>query len=256
MGCCRDFAEKFLMLFSVLTLIFSLVVLGFAGFLFNQLGDEFNELDLNSPVIVTVIFGAALLVFSAIGLFGACKDWKCALFIYLIGCIVLAIGIIASGAALLAQSGALENVEQLEVVDGELEALIYDFELAVFVNCCEDNTDFQVCEVVDGRAVIDAFDCFINQNAFDGFNNFLGGADATTCQTLANFEDSAGRPFVSEEPDTCDELAETFINELNLLIEDNLVQLATANIVAGVVMLLLMCSTCYLLCTTSDEKKK
>lgn len=235
------------MLISGLMLVMSLLVLGFGAFLAANLGAEFADLELaefQNPVVFTIVFGAGLLIFSLTGLVGSCKEIKCLLFIFLIGSMVMALGVLASGAALLAQSGALDKVgEAIELnVADSVEFTVLHINLALFENCCvlaadrcnANPTNAAFCVAPDGERIVDIVDEFLGDNI-------------QTCDTLISFGLVIADECVDEE---------TFVNAVTVLLDDNIVRLGTANVVAGVIMFLLLFCTCYLLWTTKDDEKK
>lgn len=256
MGCCRDLAERFILLISCVMLVFSLIALGFSAYLAANFREEFDTLELDSPIVGAAGVGGLLLVFSIVGILGACWDNKCLLLIYLLGCLTMSFGIIVIGGVVLSQLGAFDNVEQLDNLNDDVEQLVVLFGLAAFDSCCigANNGDAVECDALnDVEPCVNQAD----QAELDRFNaiqeGFFGDDPEDDCDRFDDFGFDTDAECGNNDPVND---REDFVDAFTEFLEGNLRQLGIANLIAGIIMLLLTIATCVLIWNSRDKYRK
>lgn len=256
MVCCRTFAKRFVMGISIIDILVALAIIIVASVTLGEVGDELEETSLNSPVIVSLVVGSLMFVFGLLGCFGAWKDIKLFLIAYSLATFIFTSMLIAFGIVVLVQSGEIENVENLDNPSTSVENNVQAFGLAAFVVCC-DLDDLQIaaldCDVALEEPCLDEE----NQERFDQVVDFLGDENAATCQLLQQLE-ADGKPLINGteigEGDICgEEDAGAFIEESAGFVRENFIKIGIANLVTGIILLLLLIFSCVLIFTNDEE---
>lgn len=247
----RDFSEGYVRLANGVLLVLSLVILGFGAYLVANLGDSLSAIELSSPAVATVVFGVFLFIFSCVGLAMAISENKILQFIYVIGCTVVTVCILAAGAALLSYTSFFQNVEANNL-QFELEEKILAYELAIFEVCCfETNPAPRLCSEAG-----DLFPCFADRSFYEFLlDNVVG---ETTCGVLSSFEVN-GAPLVSRENSaSCGgQDMKEFVEVISEFIAENIQTLGTINLVLAFLMFLLLAASCHMLFTRDkDDREK
>ena len=253
MGCCRDLAERFVLVISGFMLIFSLVALGFSAYLGINFRDEFETLELDSPVIGAASVGGLLLVFSIVGILGAYWDNKYLLLIYLLGCFALSFGIVVIGVVVLSQLGAFDNVTQAQNLNDEVEELVQLFALASFDSCCAQNNGNSVdCGTfLNDDLCIDGVNDVEREEEFDAIQEaFFGNDPVPECDRFDDLGFDVNDNCIAGQADPTN-----YVDEFTSFLEENLRLVGIANLIAGIIMLFLNIATCVLIWNSRDKDR-
>lgn len=262
MGCCREFAKRFVIGISVIDIIVSIAIIGVSSFLINELGAELDELSLNAPPVGSLVLGVFMFLFGFLGCCGAWKNIKIMLIVYSIGTFIFTLIIIAFGIVVLVQSGELDNVARAQEPASNVETNVQTFILATFSVCCDPANDNLIVACADAT-INNVQPCVLadNQDLFEDFVAFLDDGDnnAGTCQLLQEVE-ADGKPLINGDDigtgDICEDGREEFVAEATGFIEENFVKIGIANLVTGVILMLLLIFSCVLIFTNEEEFKE
>lgn len=244
---CQSCSAGYLNLLNSILLLGSLVILGYSAFLAVELGD-FNEVISSGAIVVPAVFAGGMLLVSVLGLVAVTKRIKICVFLYLLSTTVVTVAVLGSGAALLAFSGVLDEVEnkQIQFAEDTVEAELKDFGLALFNECCALAGE----EVVACSGAADETACFTNEKRAEDFA-------AVIPEELCEFLEGVvidGAAIVGTEGEECGgNNADQFVSGIATFIEDNIKSLGITNLVLAVVMLLDLFASCVVLWTKRAE---
>ena len=128
-------------------LIASFTMLGFAGNLIVNFGDEFNLLDIRNPILVTLALGEIALVYSIVGIGSVCCKSAWTLYVYAGVSVLAGVAAIGTGSAIISQGGVFKNVEELANLNDEAVSLTKIFSLETFATCCQSSDNLLCSEI-------------------------------------------------------------------------------------------------------------
>lgn len=234
-----QFSETYVDCIIVILTVLSILIVAFGIVVWRKVGPALDVLELQSPVIATMIFGVLLFALSLLGIISEYKTSPNLKMAFCGGTITVLVLTAIAGIFLINYTSFLANVGANNL-QFEIEEKLLTYELALFSECCaEDNPLPRSCAEANN-----IFPCYQDEETF---NTFLELINERTCQTWGEFE-VGGVPLVGEDPASCaGQDVEEFVELLSGFIEENLALIGTINVVVSIVMMMLTCCTSFVL---------
>jgi len=245
MGCLKGFGKFYLVCANVITALLGLGVIGCASYAliqFNEFSDMFSKVGLGAAV------GAGVLTFlvSLSGCYGAMKQNKCLLAIYVAAMTLTFLVFVAGGIGVAIYKGAL-----LEITDGskavaltnDFQQKINSYELKTFSVCCAKPDGYpepQPCTDTN------QFGCYTD---VDAYNNFAANA---ICEGLKEI-DVNGHPIVGDKPSCGNGNALQFQKDISTFVDDNATYMIAGTATVAVLQFLCLLFSCCLVCENREE---
>eukprot|EP00924_Labyrinthula_sp_SR-Ha-C_P004658 snap_masked-scaffold_1-processed-gene-7.6-mRNA-1 protein AED:0.11 eAED:0.11 QI:0/-1/0/1/-1/1/1/0/273 len=250
---CTKLSENYMKLLNLFVGLSGVVIIGYSAYLNKELedyGSILEEFLLYGPLI----FGCALVVLAGMGYYGAEKNNKVILLVYMVFTLIATLVVFGTGIALLVYSGVLDDVEnaQTQEVSSGVAERINDFELEIFNHCCA--AEFGLDEVPLCEDDENAEVCIVDEDRFDTTIENVGDE---ICEALAEVEIN-GSPVVGDPQDGgCGGGdAGVFVSRITQYLINNVKPLGSINLALGILLLLDLIATCTLLWKGKNEKKE